>query len=165
MPAERPREIERLDVSQLGRLVREHRGNQSLRQAAADAGVSFSTMSRVEAGSQPDLASFTALCAWLGRPPSTFFTPVTARASDTIDDVLHHLHADPRLSPDAASAISNVLKEMYGNLAKAAAPGRPLIACHLRAAPVMRPGVPARLGALLEDLSAGLERLVEQGDL
>lgn len=165
MPSERPHEIERLDVAQLGRLVREHRGKLSLRQAATEAGVSFSTMSRVEAGAQPDLASFTALCAWLGRPPSTFFTPVAARPSDTLDEVLHHLHADPRLTPDAANAISSVLKEMYGNLAKTLTPSKPLVACHLRAAPVMRPGVPARLGSLLEDLSTGLERLIDQGDL
>jgi len=136
-----------------------------LRQAATEAGVSFSTMSRVEAGAQPDLASFTALCAWLGRAPSAFFTPVAERTTEPLEDVLHHLHADPRLTPQAASAISNVLKEMYANLAKASQPSAPLVACHLRAAPVMRPGVPVRLGSLLEDMHKELEVLVQQGKI
>lgn len=165
MPSEDPHEIERLDIAQLGRLVRERRGKLSLRQAAADAGVSFSTLSRVEAGSQPDLASFTALCAWLRMPPSAFFTPVVARTTEPLDHVLHHLHADPRLTPKAADALSGMLREMYERLAEEAEPAAPLVACHLRAAPVMRPGVPARLGALLQDLHAGLEKMIEQGDL
>ncbi|HZD13807.1 MAG TPA: hypothetical protein VE196_01445, partial [Pseudonocardiaceae bacterium] len=141
------------------------RGGQSLRQAAAEARVSFSTMSRVEAGAQPDLASFTRLCAWLGMPPSRFFTPVTARTSDPLEDVLAHLNTDPRLTVDAAAAISSVLKEMYAALAKEVPPGGPLVACHLRAASVMRPGVPQRLALLLSDMHDALDRLVEQGEL
>jgi transcriptional regulator with XRE-family HTH domain len=163
--AEGPHEIERLDVAQLGRLLRERRGKLSLRQAAADAGVSFSTMSRVEAGSQPDLASFTALCAWLRMPPSAFFTPVVARHREPLEDVLQHLQADPRLTQKAADAISGMLREMYDRLAEQARPSAPLVACHLRAAPVMRPGVPARLGLLLQDLHAGLEKMIDRGDL
>lgn len=157
------RDVERLDVSQLGRLVRERRGAQSLRQAAADAGVSFSTMSRVEAGAQPDLASFTRLSAWLGMPPSRFFTPVTARPEEPLEQAIAHLNADPRLTSDAAAAISSVLKEMYATLAKANPLAKPVIACHLRAASVMRPGVPERLGALLDDMHTALvERVARE---
>lgn len=156
-------DVERLDVSQLGRLVRERRGAQSLRQAAVDAEVSFSTMSRVEAGAQPDLASFTKLCAWLGMPPTRFFTPVTARPEEPLEEAIAHLSADPRLSSDAAAAISNVLKEMYANLARVNPIAKPVIACHLRAASVMRPGVPHRLGALLDDMhSALVERVARE---
>ena len=156
-------DVERLDVSQLGRLVRERRGGQSLRAAAADAGVSFSTMSRVEGGAQPDLASFTRLCAWLGMPPSRFFSPVTARPEEPLEQAIAHLNADPRLTSDAAAAISNVLKEMYANLAKTNPLAKPVIACHLRAASVMRPGVPQRLAALMDDMHAALvERVTRE---
>lgn len=159
-------EVERLDVSQLGRLVREHRGTQSLRQAALAAGVSFSTLTRVEAGAQPDLASFTRLCAWLGVPPSRFFTPVATRAVEPIEDVIQHLHADPRLRPEAATAITNVLREMYASLASdTPSSNAPLVACHLRAAPVMRPGVPGRLASLLSDIHRALDERVDRGDL
>lgn len=157
--------MERLDVSQLGRLVRERRGDQSLRQAALDAGVSFSTLTRVEAGAQPDLASFTRLCAWLGVPPSKFFAPMTARTVEPIEDFIAHLHADPRLRPEAAATITGVLREMYASLATGPLPGAPLVACHLRAAPVMRPGVPGRLALLLSDVHKALEDLVYRGEL
>ena len=155
-------DVERLDVSQLGRLVRERRGAQSLRQAAADAGVSFSTMSRVEGGAQPDLASFTALCAWLGMPPSRFFSPVTERPPQPLEQAIAHLSADPALTTEAAAAISSVLKEMYATLAKVNPLAKPVVACHLRAASVMRPGVPQRLGSLLDDMHAALVARVEK---
>lgn len=155
-------EVERLDVSQLGRLVRERRGNQSLRQAAGDAQVSFSTMSRVEAGAQPDLTSFTRLCAWLGLPPGRFFAPVAARPVEPLEEAITHLSMDPRLTDDAKSAMVSVLKEMYARLAEAGEPTAPLVACHLRAAPVMRPGVPQRLGSLLSDMHDALDDLVRK---
>lgn len=157
--------VERLDVTQLGRLLRERRGAQSLRKAAASAGVSFSTMARVEDGAQPDLASFTRLCAWLGLPPSRFFTPMTARTAEPLEEVLSHLQADPRLTPQAATAISGVLKEMYAALAAAPKPVASPVACHLRAAPVMRPGVPQRLGSLLSDMHRALDDLIARNAL
>ena len=71
--------MERLDLTQLGSMLRERRGKLSLRQAAAEAGVSFSTFTRIEAGAQPDLTSFTLLCAWLGVSPGQFFMPTALR--------------------------------------------------------------------------------------
>ncbi|MBT3152736.1 helix-turn-helix transcriptional regulator [Streptomyces sp. CHD11] len=160
-----PTEVERLDINELGRLLRERRGSLSLRQAAAEACVSFSTLSRVEAGAQPDLASFTALCAWLRLPPSRFFTPVAAREVSPLDQAITHLRADPRLSDEAAERISAVLRDLYAALAKDSAPAKPAVACHLRASPFLRPGVPARLASLLSDMNDELHRLVEAGEL
>ncbi|MFB8276984.1 helix-turn-helix domain-containing protein [Nocardia colli] len=156
---------ERLDVTQLGGLVRHHRGAQSLRQAAAEAGVSFSTLSRIEAGAQPDLASFTAICAWIGVPPSRFFSPVTERKETPLEEAISHLSADPRLKPEAATSIASVIRQMYEALADQVQPPQPLVACHLRAAATMRPGVPDRLGQLLVDMHNGLQKLVEAGDI
>ncbi|ONI83422.1 XRE family transcriptional regulator [Saccharothrix sp. ALI-22-I] len=156
---------ERLDGAQLGALVRQHRGAQSLRQAAAEAGVSFSTLSRVEGGAQPDLASFTAICAWIGVPPSRFFSPVAERRETPLEEAISHLSADPRLKPEAASSIASVIRQMYEALAEEVQPTQPLVACHLRAAPTMRPGVPERLGPLLVDMHDGLRELVEAGEL
>lgn len=156
---------ERLDVAQLGALVRQHRGAQSLRQAAAEAGVSFSTLSRVEAGAQPDLASFTAICAWIGVSPSRFFSPVAERRETPLEEAITHLSADPRLKPEAASSIASVIRQMYEVLAEEVQPPQSLVACHLRAAPTMRPGVPERLGPLLVDMHGELQKLVEAGEL
>lgn len=157
-------DVERLDLTQLGSLLRERRGQLSLRQAAADAGVSFSTFTRIEGGAQPDLTSFTLLCAWLGASPSQFFTPVATRAVDPVEEAISHFTADPRLEPDAAGKIAGVLRGMYDALAKAPEQ-RPVVACHLRAAGVLRPGVPSRLNAVLTQMHDKLAVQVESGQL
>lgn len=156
--------VERLDVAQLGSMLREHRGKLSLRQAAEAAGVSFSTFTRVESGSQPDLTSFTLLCAWLGVSPSEFFTPVNPREVQPLDEAISHLQSDPRLEPAAADRIANMLKDMYFALAKTQAP-QTVVACHLRAAAVMRPGVAGRLSSLLSEMQDKLAADVAAGRL
>jgi transcriptional regulator with XRE-family HTH domain len=152
-----------LDVSELGRLVRERRGQTSLRVAAEEANVSFSTLSRVEGGAQPDLASFTSLCAWLGVPPTRFINTGPAREVDPLEKAISHLHQDPRLEPAAAESISSMLRTMYQSLAKDLSDPRPMVACHLRAASVLRPGVAQRLAPLLQDMHDGLEQKFEEG--
>lgn len=158
-------ETDRLDLAEFGRMLRERRGSLSIRQAAADAGVSFSTMSRVEAGAHPDLATFTRLCAWLRVSPARFFTPVTERRRTPLEEAVTHLRADPRLSTEAWSKISSVLTDLYDALATDAAVSKAVVACHLRAASVMRPGVPPRMAALLSDMQQELIRQVEAGEL
>ena len=155
-------EIERLDLVRLGAMLRERRGSLSLRQAAADANVSFSTFSRVESGSQPDLTSFMLLCAWLGVPPSDFFAPIAPREQSGVDAVISHLSSDPRLGPEAVGKIADMLRTMYDALASTIA-GPPAVACHLRAASVLRPGVPERLNKMLSTMNSELERLVDSG--
>ncbi len=159
-----PSGVERLDITQLGVMLRERRGKLSLRQAAAEAGVSFSTFTRIEAGAQPDLTSFTLLCAWLGVSPGQFFTQVPVREVAPIDEAIAHLAADPRLEPDAATKIADMLRSMYGALAKAPAQ-RQVVACHLRAASVLRPGVPQRLNSLLGEMHEELAARVAAGEL
>jgi transcriptional regulator with XRE-family HTH domain len=151
-------------VEELGRLVREHRGRQSIRQAAAEAGVSFSTLSRVEAGAQPDLATFLRLCAWLEVPPERFFRSAAQKPTDTIDAVASHLFADPRLSPDSAERIAQVVRDLYTALAQESREPEPL-ALHLRATTTMRPGVPERLARLLHDMRSALEQRLTDGSL
>ena len=134
-----------------------------MRQAAAEAGVSLSTISRVEAGALPDLASFTALCAWAGVPASSFFTPIAERQDTPVEVAIAHLSADPRLTPEHAGSIASVVRQMYDALAATAQPEPSLIACHLRAATALRPGVPDRLGSVLVDLHQALEDRITKG--
>lgn len=158
-------QAERLDIGRLAKMLKERRGGLSIRQAAADAGVSFSTLSRVEAGAQPDMASYSALCAWLGVSPGFFFTQVAEREMSPLDQAITHLQADPRLTADAAGKISSVLKDLYDALTADAPPPARAVACHLRAAPLMRPGVAPRLAAAITDMHDELERQVEAGVL
>ena len=150
-----------MEVAELGRLVRSKRMQDglSIRQAAQDARVSFSTLTRVEDGAQPDLATFMSLCGWLGVDPGRFLSPTTLRAQPPLDVALEHLATDPALSPDAAEQIMSVVRMMYESLAKPAA-GQlsPPLAVHLRAATVMRPGVPDRLAVLLRNMRTALEQ-------
>ena len=154
-----------MDVAALGTLVKQRRteAHQSLRQAAADAGVSFSTLSRVEDGAQPDLATFTKLCAWLGVAPSSFFRTVTERRQSGLEEAVKHLAGDPRLTPEAANRITSTLREMYNVLAASAPGPKDALAVHLRAATTMRPGVPQRLASILHDMNEALTDLVERG--
>lgn len=160
-------EVERLDLSQLARLLRDRRGMLSQRQAAEKAGVSFSTFSRVEAGAQPDLASFTRLCAWLGEPPSRFFTPVAPRRNEPLEEVVAHLTADPRLTRESSELLIGTLTKLYDALAEdlPEETKEKVLAMHLRATPVMRPGVPHRLSDMLEAMQSKLIELVDAGEL
>jgi transcriptional regulator with XRE-family HTH domain len=157
--------VSELDIAELAAMLRQRRGSLSLRQAAEEAGVSFSTFSRVESGSQPDLASFSRLCTWLRVPPTRFFRSGSEREIDALDTAISHLHSDPRLNDDAKRSIANVLRDMYAALAAPPEPPSNLIACHLRATPAMRPGVPERVSGILTDLHAELERRVRAGTL
>lgn len=150
-----------LDISEIGRLIRQKRAaeNLSIRQAAADALVSFSTISRVEGGAQPDLSTFTSLCAWLGVNPSRFFTPIANKNQTPLDEAIEHLVTDPALSPDAAERIASVVRDLYKALATGPTDTAKTktLALHLRAASIMRPGVPERLASLLTDMHEALE--------
>ena len=53
------------------KLRREHLGI-GCREAAKAARVSPATISRIERGDEPDIASFAKLCAWLGLPSRMF---------------------------------------------------------------------------------------------
>jgi transcriptional regulator with XRE-family HTH domain len=158
-------QAERLDIGRLARMLKERRGSLSIRQAAAEVGVSFSTLSRVEAGAQPDMASYTALCAWLGVSPGLFFMQVVERELSPLEHAVTHLQADPRLTADAAGKISSVLRDLYAALAASAVPPAQAVACHLRATPLMRPGAAPRLASAIRDMHDELERQVEAGSL
>lgn len=154
-----------LDTAALAQSLRDRRTQSrlSIRQAAAEAGVSFMTWSRVEAGSQPDLATFLKLCAWMRVPAEEFFVQSAVRNTDTLEAVTRHLVTDPALDRDAAQRIASVVRDMYAALARKQAPP-PAVACHLRAATVLRPGVPDRLGSLLADMHDRLELQVASGE-
>lgn len=156
-----------LDTVALAQRLRDRRTESrlSVRRAAADAGVSFMTLSRVESGSQPDLATFVKLCGWLRVAPEEFFLRGARRDTDTLDAVTRHLVTDPALDRAAAERIASVVRDMYSALARKQSPPPPTVACHLRAASALRPGVPERLGALLGDMRSQLQALASSGEL
>jgi transcriptional regulator with XRE-family HTH domain len=139
--------VRELDLESFALRLKERRGESglSIRQAAASAEVSFMTLSRVESGAQPDLTTFLRLCAWLRVAPETFFASGARREASTVEVVT------------AAAKIASMVRDLYSALASEPI-ARPTVACHLRAASLLRPGVSERLGSLLTDMQ---ERLVE----
>ena len=162
---ETPLETQSLDIAQLASMLRERRGDLSIRQAAQMAEVSFSTFARVEGGAQPDLATFSQLCAWLGVSPGHFFSPIASRSESPLDEAVAHLQTDPRLTPEARSTLSTMMKDLYAALANQELPSGTAVACHLRATNVMRPGVPDRLASLLRGMREEIVSQVAAGKL
>lgn len=67
-----------MDKDTLGRLMAaayERRGGRlgmSLREAAAESGIGFATLQRIETGKTPDLKTFRKLCQWTGKTADYF---------------------------------------------------------------------------------------------
>ena len=61
-----------ISIEQLGQLMLAKRGSRGVRAAAADAGISPATFSRVENGHMTDLETFVKICRWVERDPGEF---------------------------------------------------------------------------------------------
>ena len=143
----------RLELSDLGSLValeRERRGL-SLREAAADIGIPFNTLARVEKGHVPDLPKFKRLVDWCGADITQFFE-LQQKTTVTTDAIAEHLQMDPNLPAAAADQISGIVTELYQALARP----QQLSAVHLRAARTFRPEAARALGEILGDLHRAL---------
>lgn len=140
---------DRLDLGELGNLVAAERSRRglSLREAAADVGIPFNTLARVEKGHVPDLPKFKRLVDWCGADINRFFS-AQERAIATPETIAEHLHADRNLAPEAAERISRIVTELYEMLARP----EEVVAAHLRAAKTFRPDAAQALGVLLNDL-------------
>lgn len=142
------------ELDDLGPMVRRHRSEHklSLREASEESGVPFSTLSRIEKGRLPDLVNFRRIVEWLGVPVDDFFNPgVSVEATPNV--IAEHLRADPALTPDAATKIAGLVRDMYDSLA---VPDRRL-AVHLRAAKTFSPPALLLLTGLLDDMQEALE--------
>ncbi len=110
---------ETIDVRKLAVEIRKKRENKGLRETAqAIGGISASTLSRVEAGRVPDLASFLRLCQWLGIPADEFTGGTTgasppSRTTSTPEVIEAHLRADRELPPKTVQALSAAFRALY----------------------------------------------------
>jgi len=142
------------DLDQLGPMVRRRRSERdlTLREAAEESGVPFSTLSRIEKGHMPDLANFRRLVQWLGVSADEFFQP-TETAEATPDVIAEHLRADPALPPEAALRIADIVRDLYSSLAVVDR----RYALHLRASKTFTPAALNLLTDLLDQMQDGLE--------
>lgn len=86
---------------------------------AAQAGVSASTLTRIGQGRRPDVDSFAALSAWAGLDPEDFFRRSTTKEQEKpspLSEISLLLRRDANLSPDAATALDELVKATYERL-------------------------------------------------
>jgi transcriptional regulator with XRE-family HTH domain len=107
-----------VDIAQLADMLRTRRTKErkSLRDVAAETGVPFSTLARVESGKLPDLTTFRNIVAWLGVSPDRFFPTTKVRQEATPDIIAHILRDDPALTEQAQEQLASVMSQMYAAL-------------------------------------------------
>lgn len=104
-------------LSSLGRLIREKRGDNKLRETAKAIGIGAATLMRVENGRIPDLETFGKLCIWLNVEPGNFLGFEKQESSEESHNptlaestfVSAHLKADQTPKPETVQALANMI--------------------------------------------------------
>jgi transcriptional regulator with XRE-family HTH domain len=90
------------------------------KQVSAETRVSATTLTRMAQGRSPDAASQASLAAWAGLNPADFVRLQGKRAApEPLAAALTLLRADPKLEPEAATALEAIIRTAYNQLRKA----------------------------------------------
>lgn len=89
-------------LENLGRRVLERRGDQGVRAAAKEIGISHATLSRVERGFHPDLATLQKIATWLG-------DEIPAAPSTEVSLPQVHFRRHREISPNAAKSLAEMI--------------------------------------------------------
>lgn len=95
-----------LPIEELGKLITRKRQGRGIRAAAAEAGVSHATLSRVENGHMPDLMTFARICQWLEVDPGDFLGTTTTKEAPK---AVVHFRKEKTVSPDTAVALGELI--------------------------------------------------------
>jgi transcriptional regulator with XRE-family HTH domain len=110
--------MRRKRLETLGAMLRERRGDRTLRETAREIGIGPATMLRVESGRMPDVETFAKICQWLELDPATVLgvdvKPEARSAESASDDdvplrLSAHFKADSTPHPDTISALAKML--------------------------------------------------------
>ncbi|MBN8816061.1 MAG: helix-turn-helix transcriptional regulator [Sphingomonas sp.] len=104
----------RLPIQELGRLISRKREGRGIRTAALEANVSPATLSRVENGNVPDLATFAKICRWLEIDPAQFLGVETRTANER--PAVVHFRKKKTVSPDTATSLGALILAAQGAL-------------------------------------------------
>ena len=119
-----------IDIGQLAKYIqwKMDEGDLSLRDAAREARVSASTLSRIlqkkKSRPSPDMETLTKIIHWVDIPMDKIMGTSIGRHAerkenrDTLEEIRVHLRADKNLSPEAARAIAHMIKVAYKQFAK-----------------------------------------------
>jgi transcriptional regulator with XRE-family HTH domain len=90
--------------------------NLTWRQVALAADVSPSSLTRMAKGSRPDIDTIASLASWASLSPAAFFPRNDAESP--LSMVTAYIHRDPDLTPEAASALEQLVRTTYSQLAR-----------------------------------------------
>lgn len=96
-----------LAIEQLGEKIAKKRGLDGIRKAAKEIGISPATLSRLENGHVPDLATFAAICRWLGEDPGSLLGIKETESSSTYASV--SFRKKKTTSLDTATALGGMI--------------------------------------------------------
>lgn len=87
------------------------------RQVAQESGVSASTLTRMAQGKRPDVDSLAALAAWSGLKTDDYVRSDAVRQrAEPLALISTYLRSDKHLSPEAATALDQVIRATYQRL-------------------------------------------------
>ncbi len=94
-----------LAIEELGARLVERRGLKGVRAAAEEIGISPATLSRIENGHMPDLATFAKVCDWLNVDPAEY---LGTRKRDAPTAAVH-FRKEKTMSPRTAQSLANMI--------------------------------------------------------
>jgi transcriptional regulator with XRE-family HTH domain len=94
-------------LEDLGRRLREKRGDLGIRAAAKEIGISHATLSRVERGFLPDLENYEKICKWLGVDSTKALAKKGKRNGTAMAQV--HFRKEKTSSPETAEALAQMI--------------------------------------------------------
>ena len=93
--------------------------NLTWKQVAGESGVSASTLTRMAQGKRPDVDGLAALAAWSGLDTDDYVRSVEAKPEPgPLAKISTYLRSDKNLSPEAATALDELVKATYERLRK-----------------------------------------------
>jgi transcriptional regulator with XRE-family HTH domain len=87
------------------------------KQVAAESGVSASSLTRMAQGKRPDVDGLAALSAWSGLNTDEYVRSTEIRPEpESLAKITTYLRSDKNLSPEAATALDELIKATYERL-------------------------------------------------
>jgi transcriptional regulator with XRE-family HTH domain len=98
-----------LKINDLAKMISAKRGTRGVRAAAIEADVSPATLSRVENGHMPDLATFAKLCKWIERDPREFLGMDVSNSQGQSPTAVVHFKKKKTVTMDTANALGSLI--------------------------------------------------------
>jgi transcriptional regulator with XRE-family HTH domain len=112
-----------MSLLHLGEMLRTQRGSRKVREIATEIGISPATLTRVEAGRQPDIETFQKICTWLKINPAELLDVPAADVTGLGQELATpaasvHFRADREITASTAGDLANLILAAQRELAR-----------------------------------------------